>query len=291
MEAALIFLSSLLPFMGLSQVCLPTQKTTWVNLNYCHPDPPGSGSNINTYSYFQTGIADTSIGGNAYQLLYRDYHKTQYAGAIRSDSSSAYVVPSGESIECTLYTFSTSVGDTLRDILVFNINSGYELLDFYHDTTILGASGPYMELYPIKDTLWRGNQQIWQYGYGSLGSFGVLSAQANINCQTTLACMMVNDTSIYPMQGVYQCGYSNIGLTETVGDELHIYPNPASSVVFVPEELQNKDVEIISATGQTISHKKAGAELQVQHLPHGLYWIRFHGESNLLFEAALLVQH
>ncbi len=274
-----------------AQTCLPIDNVTWVNLDYCHGEPPGVGTPIQNYDYFTTALEDTIIQGQTYRLLYRDYHKTQLAGGLRCDSTRAYVVPSGESNEYVLYDFGSNVGDTLRDILVFDINSGYELLDFVHDATVPYFQDSVMELYPVKDTLWWGNKQTWREGLGGLGSFGTLSASSNINCNTSLACVAINDTSIYPVSGEYQCGYPNIGLQEGVQSSFPLSPNPTSSTLFIPEGLQSADVHVYSTTGELILNKKAGAELNVQHLPEGLYVVQFRSNSELVHTEKILVQH
>lgn len=292
-----LLLLSLSGQLGFSQTCIPVEDAMWINNRSCHGEPPGIAPGTSHYWYYRTGSSDTIIRGESYYPFYVDYHKKNQFGWIRADSSKAYVLPGSDTVEYVLYDFSVEPGDTIHDVLIMNLlsSSGYQLLDFYHDTSVVHyCDTTCINMKPTIDTVSWANNQFWAYGVGNLNGFAELHPYSNINCNTSFICAAINDTSYYPPHnaGRLHCGYQNIALTESNTPTITIYPNPANISIQLDSQLKNHELLIYSITGQLIQQKKVDAEsLSIQHLPSGIYVFQFVRDGQLVHQERISIQH
>lgn len=264
----------------------------WINERGCHSQSPPFYT-LSTFRYYMADDLDTLIDGHTYDILYRGYRKNEGAWLFRADSLSAFVRPFNDTIDYVLYDFSLQIGDTLKDVFVFRTPSGPypSLIDVVRlDESQFGRQYPDIVVEAIDIAAFGALPQYWDYGIGNISSFGEVQPLSNINCQHYLTCMAINDTSVYPFPGQYNCNYANIGMAEIQSEAVELFPNPASTRVFLPTSLHQSTAVIRNAVGQVVREETVETEMSIDGVPDGVYFISFFLSGELKHTQKLLIQ-
>lgn len=295
MKTRITLLLALLGYSLFSQTCIPLDNAMWIDEVRCNVGPPYPNNQSREFTYHTTSLADTVISGMTYRKLFSDHLRQVYRGGLRADSTRVWVVPADSTTEFIAYDFNLAVGDTITNALAFR-KGNLLLANLYVADSYIQDGRQTLELHPTVDST---NMQVeydqfWTYGVGNRSGFLSYNRSPNTPaewCSFFVACLSVNDTSIYPTEGDYQCGIWNIGTTEIEESELTIFPNPASSNLYFSGSIENGHIEIINVNGQLVERKKVDAELSIQHLPSGLYTILLYEDDLLIHREKLAINH
>lgn len=293
MKKLTLYLALFISFYSRGQQnCLPTENVMWINERGCHSQSPPYYTE-STFRYYMADDLDTVIDGRTYDILYRGYRKNQGAWFFRADSLKAFIRPIHDTVDYVLYDFSLQIGDTLKDVFVFGTpgSPNPSLIDVVRlDETQYGRQYPNIMVEALDNGIFGALPQAWDYGIGNISSFGEVQPMSNINCQDHLACMAINDTSVYPFPGQYNCNYTNIGMTEIESETANLYPNPTSTAVFLPSHLHHSKAVLRNGLGQVWIEQEVGIELSIEELPDGVYFVSFFSSGHLIHTEKLLIQ-
>ncbi len=71
----------------------------------------------------------------------------------------------------------------------------------------------------------------------------------------------------------------NVSINDFTTKAFDIYPNPATTSIIVPQELQGSDLSVVDVTGKEVAyHQGVGPKVNVQSLPSGCYFLQFRNE-------------
>lgn len=86
--------------------------------------------------------------------------------------------------------------------------------------------------------------------------------------------------------------YSAIGIEDPIHDQIHIYPNPTSGLVYIKGLTQKTDVLVFNIQGQRVQHftlNKVNNYLNLNQLPSGVYTLKISlDQGNMLVHKLIL---
>jgi CubicO group peptidase (beta-lactamase class C family) len=65
--------------------------------------------------------------------------------------------------------------------------------------------------------------------------------------------------------------------TELTTNQFELFPNPASDVINIQNDVQLSDIQVFNGIGQAVSVSLNDHELSIQHLPKGIYFLKMGG--------------
>jgi len=83
---------------------------------------------------------------------------------------------------------------------------------------------------------------------------------------------------------------STVSLAENEPSMVKVYPNPADNWLLIESKTEFEGVEILNSTGQLVVKTGQVQELELSHLPAGVYHLRIVGKAKTLWSQKLLVQ-
>jgi hypothetical protein len=203
-----------------------------------------------------------------------------YIGAFRNaPGGKTFFIPNTDmkfQEEVLLHDFSANVGDTVRQVAIYNVYEELGLYDCKVDSVKYKTNGPYshkcLYLTPVDSLLYYlGNSLVWVEKIGSLNN-GILNSVECFAVTDALICMSANDTVFYTDDAIWPgCFYPSFELTyesgncmepNGIGDKknnnillLSAYPNPSSDyVVFeMQKAVQNSIITIFDITGRPVA--------------------------------------
>lgn len=285
MKRILLLLSLFFSIVSYAQnTCIPIHEdVVWANYERQYDD-------YYRYLYwgrsavFVPSASDTVISGITYRGLRDHANGFAYYGAVRADSLKAWIVPPGDSMEYIVLDFDVSVGDTLRNVWIDGIGGQGVLIVNSIQSTFLGQDA--VQTILLDDGAC-GMQ--WYYGLGSdRGTFWNLPARCISGHAVAMYCMSVNDTAYYPSYDPMGCP-ADISIPEVEREELKLYPNPASSVVHLPDEVQA--VSILHLSGIVEEVEFTNQEIEVEDWPSGMYVLLLVYEDGSTARAKVSVIH
>ncbi len=261
----------------------PTDTSRWDCL-FWHQWSPSDIHLTNTQYCLQ---GDTIINGNSYNKIYyvepdNFTLDTIYIGGIREDSlKNIYFFPYNENlptpgpisfpsdtIEYLIYTFNNlDIG------MILPIENNTEMMVTGIDSVLVGDY--YRKRYTIQNNNF-GND-YWIEGIGSIND---LFSSFTYLFEWTYYTLCFTDTSTYYINSPNDedsCHYwIPVGLTESIKNEIYLYPNPASNTIIIKSIAEEATglINIYNSTGKLIMQEKLTdyeLEINLDRIKSGLY--------------------
>lgn len=249
---------------------LPDSNATWTTSFWIGPGYPYQGFH-HTYDPLHP---DTVINGVTYQRLLESGY---YAGALLDNGlGQVYHVQPGTTEPVLLYDFDVVVGDTVygvfglfeQDAVVVSVET-----IVVNDTPLLrvGVECSGMPSGVVHWTQWIG-------GDGGLLTTTVCSSVSGTGA---LICMSVNDIGYFGIVGEpVDCSFY-MGTPESVEQAVTPFPNPADEVLYIPNLVPGRNVELILGDGRTLRRLvMANGQVDVSDLLPGIHLMRIAAEGD-----------
>ncbi|MBD3638458.1 MAG: T9SS type A sorting domain-containing protein [Crocinitomicaceae bacterium] len=233
--------------------------------NYCMY---GEDTTINLMTYHK--IMNCSVGSN------------DYKGAIRDNGfGQVYFVPRDSSSESLLMDFEVNVTDTIYDVYFENFWGVPYITDIeviQIDTVIMWG----VERKRISYDNGTYGPGTWIQGIGN--EIGLFLETADIfDVCIELECMTLNDTILWPSEGLGTCQL-DLGI-DLIDFDLELIPNPSSDGVFKIQyytTIDDLSYKIYTPNGQVVQEGKMETDLIDLGSESGIYFIQLSNGQGIL---------
>jgi hypothetical protein len=278
-----LFLGSSLTTKAQDYLPFPDSNAIWINHHVDYeiqfPNPIPVITSESYTRYCAPGI-DTTINALNYSKIF--YCGGAYKGAIRQELGKVYFIPTDSINELLLYDFTVELQDELSVYSEAFDNEWFE-----SSLTVEGLDSVLINGLYRKRIYFSGSQ--WIEGIGN--TFGLFNESwINVsNYFNNLSCFSMNDTTLYPEEGLGACAL-NVGLEEVylLAASFRVFPNPSKGIFTLESDfiLEAEDIVLINTLGEIIqvSYDKTdqGFRFDLSAFPKGLYFLRILYHSELI---------
>ena len=280
-------------------IILTTKLVFGQNLNF-----PDSNAIWSVYKekYFVDG--DSTYNAIDYKKYYFSNDSIVATGSffalLREDTilKKVFSIAAGNSLEHLLYDFSLSINDTVTVYPVsFPFYSGPILIKVVFIDSILVGNNYHKRLKVSGVNQSTGFDEYWIEGIGSTrGVFnaGITGYIVSDVYYPILICYDKGGVNLYSNPNFASC-YEDypVGIKENILNfKTLLFPNPATSMIFIQSENEIKSYKIESLLGQLIKQQKLNAKsfsIDISNLVDGIYLVNLTTENGT--EVKKLVKH
>jgi len=276
----LLFLFSVLPIVGNSQLVFPTDML-WTTMS----GPSCGYDESDCRSYYTKITGDTTINEIQYKMVLTSsdsmLNDWSVAGFIRDVGQKVFYRQKNVETDCLLYDFGCSEGDTLNLNCWCTDSLTHFKVDSIRFLPVMGINRKHIYLSYLNNS----SNEIWIEGIGSLS--GLLNGGGRGNCMTGfhegLLCCSKNGEKIYQYSKFADCNIGSLinnSEYNNLNQLLSLYPNPANNKITIsnPSSISIKKIELIDFSGRIVQLWEASQlfenTLNIQQIPPGIYLLK-----------------
>lgn len=270
----------------------------------------GGDSIYNGYTYKIIDFWPSTINGDS---VYYDDDWRMPCAMLREDSGRVYVkhlyywAMNGSAPytdrELLLYDFNLAVGDTLsfQDTLVYGWQQpGYFIVTHvdsmltnvgYRKTILLAPTNDNGFLNEMNGAQPTGGL-TWVEGIGSNKGllydidYQLISSPGLQWYYFHFLCYSLNGQYVY---GAGTCDYP-LSVNNQKQSPIDIYPNPTNGTISIklPVNIDKGNIQLYNATGKIVASYPIQRQIDISHLPNGLYYLRLQNESGVYSQKVII---